>query len=102
MKQVLELDSKVDWEVALTRHGEYPLLWTYLVIDTQYPVERLEKLTSLRFEFENFKKIGESYYWSPEQYNKLRKELREQGLKNPNSFTEINKRNRHYSEELIR
>jgi len=77
LNKILNEDKRVDWEVFLTRHGEYPLLWSYLVIDTQYPVEKLEKLTSFRFEFENFKKIGESYYWSPEQYNKIRNDLRE-------------------------
>ncbi|MFH1586633.1 MAG: PEP-utilizing enzyme [Candidatus Diapherotrites archaeon] len=102
LEQVLDLDRKVDWEVFLTRHGEYPLLWSYLVIDCQHPAERLENLTSFRFEFENFKKIGESYYWSPADYKRIRNDLGELGSQNPSAFTEINRRLRHHSEELIR
>ncbi len=102
LEQILKQDKQVDWELFISRHRESSPLFNNLVIASQYPKGLLLKTLGINFAFNYFKRVGDSYFWSSKEREKLKKLLKLESRKNPIFLERVIKRASQNCDQLNR
>jgi hypothetical protein len=102
LDDLLKEDNKVDWELFISRHQEYSPGFAYLILASMIPKSWFQKTTGLNYDPKYFKRVGDEYFWSSTQVQKLKQLWDKEGNQDSQIYLKHIKKIETYCNNLIK